>query len=174
MYGASSSSSSSSDDDDTVGAGGGNKSLGRKKKKKTGLQTSELLSKTGMSFDTSQFLDVERRKEMIERGKKDAMEDVVRSIRFGGGVDGADVAKNKERRTVSKTMSLFTVEEHLRIVAQPAVRNFCMHILALTECRIDEATCEDVQKLLDSLQKEFGDSNKANIEALCDLSLIHI
>ena len=32
----------------------------------------------------------------------------------GGGVD--DVAKNKERRTVSKTMSLFTVEEHLRIV----------------------------------------------------------
>ena len=111
---------------------------------------------------------------MIERGKKDAMEDVVRSIRFGGGggggggVDGADVAKNKERRTVSKTMSLFTVEEHLRIVAQPAVRNFCMHILALTECRIDEATCEDVQKLLDSLQKEFGGSNKANIEALCD------
>ena len=175
MDGASSSSSSSSDDDDTVGAGGGDKSLGRKKKKKTGLQTSELLSKTGMSFDTSQFLDVERRKEMIERGKKDAMEDVVRSIRFGGGgggggggVDGADVAKNKERRTVSKTMSLFTVEEHLRIVAQPAVRNFCMHILALTECRIDEATCEDVQKLLDSLQKEFGGSNKANIEALCD------
>ena len=112
MDGASSSSSSSSDDDDTVGAGGGDKSLGRKKKKKTGLQTSELLSKTGMSFDTSQFLDVERRKEMIERGKKDAMEDVVRSIRFGGGgggggggVDGADVAKNKERRTVSKTMS---------------------------------------------------------------------
>ena len=85
MDGASSSSSSSSDDDDTVGAGGGDKSLGRKKKKKTGLQTSELLSKTGMSFDTSQFLDVERRKEMIERGKKDAMEDVVRSIRFGGG-----------------------------------------------------------------------------------------
>ena len=40
-----------------------------------------------------------------------------------------------------------------------------MHILALTECRIDEATCEDVQKLLDSLQKEFGGSNKANIEA---------
>ena len=84
-----------------------------------------------MSFDTSsKFLDVERRKEMIERGKKDAMEDVVRSIRFGGGggggggVDGADVAKNKERRTVSKTMSLFTVEEHLRIVAQPAVRTF--------------------------------------------------
>ena len=47
MDGASSSPSSSSDDDDTVGAGGGDKSLGRKKKKKTGLQTSELLSKTG-------------------------------------------------------------------------------------------------------------------------------
>ena len=177
MDGASSSSSPSSsfssDDDNTAG----NNSLaptrgGRKKEKKTGLKTSELLSKTGMSFDTSQFLDVERRKEMIERGKKDAMEDVVRLIRFGGaGSDesyAADVAKYKERRTVSKTMSLFTVEEHLRIVAQPAVRNFCMHVLALTDCRIDEATCDDVHKLLDSLEKEYGGSNKANIEALCD------
>ena len=49
MDGASSSSSSSSDDDDTVGGGVGDKSLDRKKKKKTGLRTSELLSKTGMS-----------------------------------------------------------------------------------------------------------------------------
>ena len=41
-----------------------------------------------MSFDTSQFLDAERRKEMIEKGKKDAMEDVMRLIRFGGGGAG--------------------------------------------------------------------------------------
>ena len=61
-------SSSSSDDDDTVGGGVGDKSLDRKKKKKTGLRTSELLSKREY-FDTSQFLTW-RGKEMIERGKK--------------------------------------------------------------------------------------------------------
>ena len=77
MDGASSySSSSSSSDEDEDGGGGGRGR--RKREKKTGLKTSELLSKTGMSFDTSQFLDVERRKEMIEKGKKDAMEDVMR------------------------------------------------------------------------------------------------
>ena len=170
MDGASSysSSSSSSDEDEDEDGGGGGRGR-RKREKKTGLKTSELLSKTGMSFDTSQFLDVERRKEMIEKGKKDAMEDVMRLIRFGGG--GIEVTS--EKRTVSKMMSLFTVEEHLRIVAQPAVRNFCAHILALTECRIDEATCEDVKKVLDSLQKEFCCDNRNKIggntiEVLCD------
>ena len=157
----SSSSSSSSDFDD-----GSNENENRKrtsvrngfKKKKNeeknrnGLKTSSILNKTGMSFDTSRFLDVEREREIRERGSTEAIQACLKFLE-----------ENFQHKQL-------TVEENLDVICSVALENFSEHILCLIDMQIDEATVQDCQKMIKKF-KEKSKSFKAlsSQQALLDL-----